>query len=236
MDHRDRTRRGERSMSRRDQRDQGALIYGGIPRANLMPPEVALRRKDLARRRALLVAAGAVVAVTIAGVVGSFLYAGAAEQRLAEERRITEQLLATQLEYSEVVVIRNQLLAITDVRSQLAGVEVLWAESFAPYLAVLTPDEVVDSVNFFSNSPAEPLIGVQGPLRSPRVASATMVVRTTTLPNPQLWMRAWEGLDTYADASIDSITLLQEGYETTVTINLNETALSQRFATEEETE
>lgn len=221
-------------MSRRDQRDQGALIYGGIPRADLMPPEVALRRKDLARRRGLLVVAGAVVAATVAGVVASFLYAGAAEQRLAEERRVTEQLLATQLEYSEVVIIRSQLGAITDVRAQLSGVEVLWAESFAPYLAVFSPAEVVDSLDFFSNSPAEPLIGVEGPLRAPRVASATIVVRTATLPNPQAWVRAWEDIDTYADASIDSITLLQEGYDTTVTINLNETALSQRFGAEQE--
>lgn len=223
-------------MSRRDQRDQGALIYGGIPRANLMPPEVALRRKDLARRRGLLVVAGAVVAATVAGVVASFLYAGAAEQRLADERRVTEQLLATQLEYSEVVIIRSQLGAITDVRAQLSGVEVLWAESFAPYLAVFSAAEVVDSLDFFSNAPAEPLIGVEGPLRSERVASATIVVRTATLPNPQLWLRAWEDIDTYADASIDSITLLQDGYDTTVTINLNDTALAQRFATEEEEE
>ncbi|OYX56271.1 MAG: hypothetical protein B7Y93_03930 [Micrococcales bacterium 32-70-13] len=223
-------------MSRRDQRDQGTLVYGGIPRAHLMPPEVALRRKDLARRRGLLVLTGAVVAATIAGIVASFLYAGAAEQRLADERRITDQLLATQLEYSEVVIIRGQLGAITDLRAQLSSVEVLWAESFTPYLSVFSPDEIVDSLDFIGNTPAEPVIGVQGPLRAPRVASATIVVRTVTLPNPQLWLRAWERIDTYADASIDSITLLQDGYETTVTINLNQTALAQRFGAEEETE
>ena len=221
-------------MSRRDQRDQGALVYGGIPRANLMPPEVALRRKESARRRGLIVLAGAVVAVTVAGVVGSYLYAGAAEQRLADERRTTEQLLATQLEYVEVTQIRSQLQSVIDVRRQLAGVEVLWREQLAPYLAVLSATEIVDSLTFESNSPAEPLIGVTGPLRQPRVATVTMIILTVEPPAPQRWYRAWERLETFADASIDSVTLLQSGYETTVTINLNDVALSQRFGTEEE--
>jgi len=221
-------------MSRRDQRDQGALVYGGIPRAHLMPPEVALRRKESARRRGLIALAGAVVAVTVVGVVGSFLYAGAAEQRLADERRTTEQLLATQLEYAEVTQVRSQLQSVTDVRAQLAEVEVLWREQLTPYLAVLTPTEIVESLTFEGNSPAEPVIGVTGPLRQPRVATVTMVILTTEPPAPQRWYRAWEQLETFADASIDSVTLLQSGYETTVTINLSDLALSQRFGTDEE--
>lgn len=221
-------------MSRRDQRDQGALVYGGIPRANLMPPEVALRRKESARRRGLIALAGAVVAVTIAGVVGSYLYASAAEQRLADERRTTEQLLATQLEYVEVTQVRSQLQSITDVRTELATVEVLWREQLTPYLAVLTPTEIVDSLTFQSNSPAEPVIGVTGPLRQPRVATVTIVVLTVEPPTPQRWYRAWEQLESFTDASIDSVTLLQRGYETTVTINLSDVALSQRFGTDEE--
>lgn len=223
-------------MSRRDSREAGALVYGGVPRAHLMPPEVALQKKELGRRRGLVTAVIAVLALTVAGVVGSFLVAANAEAQLAEERRITEQLLASQLEFTEVTLVRGQLQSITDVRGQLASVEVLWRESLAPYLSVLSAEEVVQSLTFASNSPAEPAIGVTGPLRSPRVATVTMVVLTTVPPAPQNWYRAWERIDTYADASIDSITLLQRGYETTVTINLNELALSERFGDEEATE
>ncbi len=223
-------------MSRRDSRDSGALVYGGVPRAHLMPPEVALQKKERGRRRGLITAVIAVLALTIAGVVGSFLVAANAEAQLAEERRTTEQLLAAQLEFTEVTLVRGQLGSITDVRGQLATVEVLWRESLQPYLSVLSADEVVDSLTFMSNSPAEPAIGVTGPLRSPRVATVTMVVLTTELPTPQTWYREWELIETFADASIDSITLLQRGYETRVTINLNELALSQRFGEEEVTE
>ena len=223
-------------MSRRDSRESGALVYGGVPRAHLMPPEVALQKKEVGRRRGLITAVIAVVAITIAGVVGSFLVAANAEAQLAEERRTTEQLLAAQLEFTEVTLVRGQLVSITEVRDQLASVEVLWREALEPYLSVLTAEEVVQSLSFSSNSPAEPAIGVTGPLRSPRVATITMVVLTAELPAPQTWYRQWQLVETYADASIDSITLLQGGYETTVTINLNEAALSQRFGEEEVTE
>lgn len=223
-------------MSRKEQREQGVLVYGAIPRANLMPPEVALRRKESARRRGLITAMGLVVALTVAGVVGSFLFAGAAETRLADERRITEQLLARQLEFTEVTLVRGELQAITELRTQLSTVEVLWRPTLAPYLAVFSASEVIDSMTFEAESPGEPLLGTTGPLRSPRVGTVTMIIVTATPPTPQLWLRAWENVETYGDASIDSITLLQTGYETTVTINITDAALSQRFTTEEETE
>ncbi|MFN4002488.1 hypothetical protein [Microcella sp.] len=221
-------------MSRREQREQGALVYGAVPRANLMPPEVAMRRKESARRRGLIAASLAVVLVTIAGVAGAFVYAAAAEARLAEERRITDELLATQLEFTEVTLVRGQLQSITEVRQQLAGAEVLWRESLRPYIAVLTPAEVIESMTLASNSPALPALGTTGPLRAERVATVTMVIVTDTTPRPWLWYRDWQEIETFADASIDSITLLQDRYETTVTINLNELALSQRFGTDEE--
>ncbi len=223
-------------MSRREQREQGALVYGAIPRANLMPPEVAMRRKEIARRRGLITAVIVVIALTVAGVVGAFFYAAAAEARLAEERRITDQLLATQLEYTEVTLVRGQLQSITDLRSQLSGVEVLWREELREYITVFGPDEVIESMSFSSNVPAEPVLGVTGPLRQPRVATVQIVVLTSETPRPWEWFREWELVETYADASIDSITRLQDVYETTVTINLNDLALSQRFGAEEVTE
>jgi len=201
-----------------------------------MPPEVELRRKESSRRRGLLVAAVFVVVITIAGVAGSFWVAAIAEAQLAEERRLTEQLVATQLEFAEVLQAQGQLQSINDVRTQLAGVEVFWRDSLTPYLSVFATGEVVDSLTLHGGAPAEPVLGLTGPLRSPRVATVTMVIVTAQAPQPQLWYRAWEQIETYADASIDSITLLQDVFETTVTINLSDGALSQRFSTEEESE
>jgi hypothetical protein len=199
-----------------------------------MPPEVAMRRKELGRRRGLIAATVAVLTLTIAGIVGSYWYAGAAEARLAEERRTTEQLLATQLEYAEVVQVRNQLAAVTDVRAALGSAEVLWGPALEAYLAVFSPDEIVKGLSFQGAAPADPPLGTAGPLREPRVATVTIVISTTEQPEPWRWYRAWEGIESYGDASIDSIVLLEDAYETTLTLNLTESALSQRFPAEEE--
>ncbi len=225
-------------MSRRDKADAGALIYGGIPRANLMPPEVGLRRRESARRRSLIALSGLVTIIVIAGVVASFLYAAAAEQRLADERRVTDELLATQLEYAEVTQVRADLQTIVDLRSELAGVEVLWADVVAPYLSVLSADSsTVSEVTVRSEEPAQPRLGVAGPLRQPRVATITLIVTTQDVPQPWLWIRAWERLETFADASIDRVTLNEgQSYDVAITINLDMKALSQRYAPDDAAE
>jgi hypothetical protein len=200
-----------------------------------MPPEVAMRRRESARRRSLIALSGLVAAVVIAGVVASFLYAAAAEQRLAEERRITDQLLATQLQYSEVTQVRGDLQTIADLRTELAAVEVLWADALAPYLSVLGSRNVVSEITVRSDEPAQPQLGVAGPLRQPRVATVNIVVSTTDVPRPWEWVRAWEQLDGFADVSIDRVTL-NEGtsYDVAMTLNLSVDVLSQRFAPDDE--
>ncbi|MBA4248298.1 MAG: hypothetical protein C0444_08400 [Microbacterium sp.] len=223
-------------MSRRDGRETGALVYGGVPRAHLMPPEVAMQKKERGRRRGLVTAVIAVIALTVAGIVGSTFIATASEAQLAAERRITEELLVTQLEFAEVTQVRGQLQSITDVRAQLGTVEVLWRESLTPYLAVLSADELVDTLTFQSDAPAQPALGVTGPLRAPRTATIRIVISTAEVPTPQTWYRAWEKIETFADASIDSVTFQESGYKTAVTINLNDLALAQRFGVDEVTE
>lgn len=218
-------------MSKRDKSETGVLVYGGIPRANLMPPEVGMRRRESARRRSLIALSALVVVAVVAGVVASFLYAAAAEQRLADERRITDQLLQTQLEFTEVTQVRADLQTILDLRTQLASVEVLWADALAPYLEALGDDVEVSAVSVLSDQPAQPPLGVTGPLRQPRVATVNLTVTTPRTPEPWIWFREWEKVSTFADASIGRVTLNDvDGYDVVLTINLNAEALSQRFS------
>lgn len=221
-------------MSKRDKVDAGALVYGGVPRARLMPPEVAMRRKESARRRSLIALTALVAAVTVAGIVAAFLAAAAAEQRLAEERRITEQLLAQQLQFTEVTQVRGDLQVIADLRSQLGSVDVLWLDALAPYFSPFTDGSTVDEITVISDAPSQPQLGLGGPLREPRVATISMTVFTPGQPTPWLWFRAWEQVPTFADASIDRITLGDSGYDTVVTINLNADALSGRYSADAE--
>ena len=77
-------------MSGRDAREQSTVVFGAVPRAHLMPPEVALRRKESARRRGLVAIVALVVVLVVGAVAASFWYAAQAEARLAAERQVTE--------------------------------------------------------------------------------------------------------------------------------------------------
>lgn len=215
-------------MSKKPSHDASSpLIYGAIPRANLMPPEVALRRRESSRRRGLIVLVGLILVIVAGGIIASYWFAAAALQRLEAERSITQALLAEQLEYVEVLGIQDRLDAVTAQREALAGVEVLWRAELQPFLAVLDTNEIIEALSAEGNSPFEPPLTQEGPLRSARSVTALLTVATTELPDPSRWLRAWEQLEGFADASIDSIALDgEDGYLTTVTLNLSSAVLA----------
>lgn len=216
-------------MSRRDAREATTIVFGAAPRARLMPPEVALRRKEAGRRRGLVVVMILVLTLVAGGIMAAFWYAGQAEARLASERQVTDELLATQLQYIEVIQVRSQLDSIKGVRDRLGATEVLWRDVVTPYLTVLGDQEILEAATITGVDPNGPALGLADPLRNPRVASIILTVATVELPTPHQWVRSWMLLETYSDASIDSILWEDGWYLSTVTINLNVSALSERI-------
>lgn len=221
-------------MSRQQSRDASSpLIYGAIPRAQLMPPEVALRRRENSRRRGLVALVAVVLVLVVGGIVASYWLAATAQQRLEAERAVTQQLLAEQLEFVEVLGIQERLDAVVAQREALAGVEVLWEGELRPFLAVLDDSEIVEAVDAQGNAPFALPMTQEGPLRDARSASVLITVATNDLPNPSRWLRAWEQLDGYADASIDSIAQDgEESYLTVVTLNLSSAVLTEQEVAE----
>ena len=221
-------------MSRQQSRGASSpLIYGAVPRAQLMPPEVAMRRRESSRRRGLIGLVVLVLVLVVGGIVASYWLAAAAQQRLEAERAVTQQLLAEQLEYVEVLGVQERLTAVVAQREALAGVDVLWQGVLRPYLSVLDSDEIVEALDAASNVPLEPPLAQDGPLRAARSATVLLTVATTDLPDPSRWLRAWEQLEGYADASIDSIALDEENvYLTVVTLNLSRDVLTGQEAAE----
>jgi hypothetical protein len=198
-----------------------------------MPPEVALRRRESSRRRGLIALVAVVLVLVVGGIVATHWLAAAAQQRLEAERAITQQLLAEQLEYVEVLGIQERLDAVGAQRAALAGVEVQWRNELQPYLAVLDSNEIVEALNVEGNTPFAPPLTQEGPLRSARSATALLTVATEGLPDPSRWVRTWEQLEGYADASIDSIALEGDGlYLTVVTLNLSSAVLTEQEASE----
>ena len=221
-------------MSRQQSRTATSpLVYGAIPRAQLMPPEVAMRRRESSRRRGLIALVALVLALVVGGIVASTWLAAAAQQRLEAERATTQELLAEQLQYVELLGIQQRLDAVVAQREALAGVEVLWREELRPFLDVLDSSEIVEAITAEGNAPFEPPLTQEGPLRSARAATVILTVATTESPSPSRWLRAWEQLEGFADASIDSIAVDgDEGYLTIVTLNLSSSVLADQEAPE----
>jgi hypothetical protein len=198
-----------------------------------MPPEVAMRRRETSRRRGLIALVVLVLVVVIGGIVASFWLAAAAQQRLEAERATTQQLLAEQLEYIEVLGVQDRLELVVAQREALAGVEVRWRDELQPFLDVLESSEIVEALTADGNAPFEPPLTQEGPLRSARSATVLLTVATAQLPDPSRWLRAWEQLEGYADASIDSIAVDgDEGYLTIVTLNLSSAVLTEQEVSE----
>ena len=120
-----------------------------------------------------------------------------------------------------------------EMREALAGVEVLWRDELQPYLAALDSNEIVEAIATEGNRPFEPPLTQEGPLRSARSATVLLTVATNDLPDPSRWLREWQQLEGFADASIDSIALDgEDGYLTIVTLNLSSAVLTEQEASE----
>lgn len=221
-------------MSRAQDRDLAPLVLSGVPRANLMPAEVALRKREAVRRRGLISIVVLAALVVAGGIVAATFYAADAEARLAAERAVTEQLLGEQLSYQEVLEVRGQLADILAQRQAVTEREVLWRTIAEPYLAILAVDGTLESATLTTAAIADPALLRQDPLRLLPTATMVLTVNTPGLPAPYSWLRAFELLPGYGDASLDSITLEEDGtYMTTVTVNLSPDALSGRLTDEE---
>ncbi|WP_439565718.1 hypothetical protein [Microcella sp.] len=220
-------------MSRAQDRELAPLTLSGVPRASLMPAEVALRKREAVRRRGLISIVVLAVLVVAGAIVAATLYAANAEARLAAERAVTEQLLGEQLSYQEVLEVRGQLADILAQRQAVTEREVLWRTIAEPYLAILAADGTLEAATITTAAIADPVLLRQDPLRVLPTATMVLTLNTAGLPAPYSWLRSFETLPAYGDAALDSIVLQADGtYMTTVTVNLSSEALSGRLTDE----
>ncbi|HPG75258.1 MAG TPA: hypothetical protein PLU61_03635 [Rhodoglobus sp.] len=220
-------------MSKRSERD-AAVAIGGEPRVNLLPPEVAQRKKARSARRGLV----ALVIVVLLAVAGGYgfvtIRAIGAQAEYAAAQARTAELLAEQMKYSEVTSITGQVQAVKDARSVALSTEVLWNNYYTKIRDVLPTDSTISSFVADGRAPWEPETIPLGPLRMPRVATITFVV-TSAAPFPVAdFVAKLAKIPGFADATSDVISREGEGYTTQFTLNLGTEGLSGRFPAGEE--
>lgn len=209
------------------------LVVGGIPRVDLLPPEVRARYRSRSLRRGL---AGLVVAVAVltgGGIAGATFLSFSAAGALAAEQARTQDLLNQQLEYVEVTQLKNESVAVEQARLVGSSTEIMWPEYLAAVKATMPPGTGLDVLGVQASSPIATIEQSSIPLQKPRVASIKLGVSAPDLATVANWIAALPGLTGYADATLNSIEPNPGGgVVANVTVNITAEAFANRFTEE----
>lgn len=217
-------------MSERNPASQLRLQVGGEPRADLLPPEVHERAKAAKTRRMLGILVVVAIIVAVGGYGLAALDAAGVEAGVTAAQGKTAALLAEQQKYSAASTASSQVaLAQTTEKTGTAS-EVQWGTLYGSILKLLPPGVGIVSGTFSSPSAWDTPLPLAGPWRYPHVAEVTLKLSSSNPSAGSDFVQAASALPSYADATVDSVNNGKTSYTTTITLDLNEKVLSNRFA------
>jgi hypothetical protein len=117
-------------------RSSVALVLGGSPRADLLPPEIRAEVKAKTQRRAMIAVVVGAVAVVVAAYLPATLAATAARDRLTEEQARSALLVGEKGKYVSVEQVEAQLAAAKTARVVGASTEIDWQAYLANVRAI----------------------------------------------------------------------------------------------------
>ena len=208
------------------------LVLGGVPRANLLPPEVGLAVKARKMRRGLSVLVIAAMVLVAAGYGLATFRASTAQGALDDENARTASLLAEQAKYVEVRSVNNTLKLTTAARQVGASTEINWQAYLQSIQASLPAGTTVTDFTAASGSPWAAFLQPTVPLQGERIAELVFTATSPSLPDVQAWLNALRTLKGFVDASPGTVELQEDDgtYEVKITMHISQEALSNRFA------
>ena len=210
------------------------LILGGEPRADLLPPDLKARREGRALHRALTIALVGIVLIMGASIGATSLKAAVNQNDLAAAKMRTDEILMETTKYAEVSRVQDQYDTTLAVRGLGLSTEVDWKAYLADIRSILPADVTIDTVSVTTASPWTAFAQSEVPLMQPRTASLALELTSPGLPTVPQWLVGLRDLPGYADASPGSISRVEDGsYVVSLALNINASALSNRFAVKE---
>lgn len=216
---------------RTSQRTSNGLVLGGLPRVDLLPPEVRAGSAARILRRRLGLGLVAVAAGVVLSIAAASVATLASNARLLAEQGHTDTLLAEQRRYIEVRWVQQALVAVVDAERVGSWTEVQWRDYLKAVQASLPKGVVIGETSVAAASPIEEFAQGAAPLDNPRIATVSFTADSPTLPDVPAWLNGLATLPGYAGANPDSVTLNEETgvYSVTITLQVNSTALAGRF-------
>lgn len=166
------------------------LPIGGVPKVDLLPPELKQARAWRAARGRALVFILCATMLMLAGVGGATWWAQSkVEERNAAQAR-TDELLAMQSEFVEVNQVQGAIRSAEGALTQAAATDVVWRDLLAELQRTLPPGTRITTLTIEAGSPTTELAAPTDPLRSTRIASVTFTAVATSVPDVVSWTRA----------------------------------------------
>ncbi|MEO8094348.1 MAG: hypothetical protein ABI632_05360 [Pseudolysinimonas sp.] len=205
------------------------LVVGGQPRANLLPPEIILKRKQLKTRRALRAGVVLVAIVTVAGCVATFGVSSVAQVQLALVQQQQSALVIEQAGYQDVRDVQLTISTIQAGQQVGSSTEVNWRGFITEIQNTLPSGVTLQTVKVESGTPMVVFTQSDAPLQGVRVGSISFTATSKTLPSIPDWLRALDGIPGYVDAIPGSVKQDGGGYTAEVLMHFNEQAFSLRY-------
>lgn len=207
------------------------------PQVNLLPPEIRARRSLGRLKMWLGVALLAVLVVAAGGVV----WAMSVENRANEQRQAVQddiaEILAEQAKYSEVPTIKRALADTVAARDLVMSTEVLWAEFLGSIQATIPANVRLIDMTTSLPGPFSAETPSSNPLDPPAVGAVVFNGRASVLPDLADWMDRLAIIPGVVGVSFESADLMDDegviGYDISVTVQVDATVQSHRFAAEE---
>jgi Tfp pilus assembly protein PilN len=211
------------------------IVMPNSPRANLLPPEVTQRARDVTFRRRTWWGLILVILLVVVGIAASYVYA---------QSRVAEQTAAQQ-QQSELQTRLNALNSVKKVQGQIAGLEAaqkvagstdIDLQAYIQALqAKLPAGTSVSNIAFTGPSVTTPYPAGTGTNGVPVVAKLTFSAATPTLPVLSTWVDALSALPGYVSAEFSSVTQNTDqkgkgtGYTSAITVTIDADAFSHHY-------
>lgn len=223
---------GEASPPKQPKPNRGIIAIGGLPRVDLLPPEVrAERRAAVHVRRAWTAVAGLAILVVVAGGTAA-LYAQGSEATLASAQNQTSFLASQTMKYSAVKTTQGQVDLIDAARKVGGSTDINWPAYLAKVQATLPSGMTLATVTIDSASPVASYAQATTPLEGQRVATLTFSATSTSLPSVPTWLTKLATLPGYTDAQAGTIQLQTGVYTAGVVVHIDEKAFSDAYTKE----
>ena len=225
---------GASKVSRARKPSAQLLALGGIPRADLLPPEIKEEYKAKAAVRMLVIFVVAIAFVVAGGVGFATVSSISSQVSLQFERDRSLELVARQLDFAAAKQTADRVDEAIVARSLGTATEIDW-RAYLDEVSSTLPDGVgLTKLVIAPVVVTEGAAEVENPLQQAAVATITITATSVTVPDVEAWFDDLAGITGFAGIAPPATVAGSptEGYIVGLQLLVNDEAYLARFQNE----